>query len=76
MKNASNPQTFRDLNEDRSVFDIDDVLRRRVGDVQRQSKDVRVGLADVNKAGGNKRVHKPVELKLPNPIRIHLIART
>jgi hypothetical protein len=30
----------------------------------------------VNKAGGNKRVHKPVELKLPNPIRIHLIART
>ena len=44
MKNASNPQTFRDLNEHRSVFDIDDVLRRRLGDVQREPKISTSGL--------------------------------
>ena len=71
MKNASNPQALRDLNKHRSVFDIDDVLRRRLGNVQRKPKDVCVGLADVNEARGNKGVDKLVELKLANAICIH-----
>src|ERR1039458_1657141 len=72
MKNASNPQALRDLNEHRSVFDIDDVLRRRLGDVQRKPKDVCVGLADVDEARGNKSIDKAVELELANAIRIYL----
>ena len=44
VKNASNPQTCRDLNEHRRVFDIDHLPGRRSGDVQRERKDVRVGL--------------------------------
>jgi len=55
VKNASNPQTFGDLNEHRGVVDIDCLANWRLGDVQRKPKDVRVGLADVNKAGGNNR---------------------
>ena len=71
MKNASNPQTFRDLNEHRRIFDIDDVLRRRLGDVQRKPKHFHIGLADVDETRRNKSVNKPVELELPNPMRIH-----
>jgi hypothetical protein len=64
VKNASNPQTFRDLDEHRGVFDIDDLPGWRLGDVQRKPKDVRVGLAEVDEAGGNKGIHKPVQLEL------------
>jgi hypothetical protein len=46
VKNASNAQTFRDLDEHRGVFDIDDLPGWGLGDVQRQPKDVRVGLAE------------------------------
>jgi hypothetical protein len=55
VKNASNPQTFRDLYEHRRVVDIDYLRGRYLGDVQRKPKDVRVGLADVDVAGGNKK---------------------
>jgi hypothetical protein len=72
VKNASNPQTFRDLDEHRGVFDIDHLPGWRLGNVQRKPKDVRIGFADVDEAGGNKRIHKPVQLELPNPIRIQL----
>jgi hypothetical protein len=43
---------------------------RSLGDVERQPKDVLVGLAEVDEAGGNKRIHKPGQLELANPIRI------
>jgi hypothetical protein len=33
MKNASNLQTFRDLDEHGGIFDIDDLPRWRPGDV-------------------------------------------
>jgi hypothetical protein len=72
VQNASNPQTFRDLDEHRGVFDIDDLLGRRLGDVQRKPKDIRIGLAEMNEAGGNKKIHQPAQLELPNPIRIEL----
>ena len=50
---------MRNLDEHRGVFDIDDLLRRRLDDVQREPKDVGVGLADVNEARGNKSIYKP-----------------
>ena len=71
MKDASNPKSFRDLDEHRGVFDIDHLPGRRLGDVQRKPKDVRVGLADVDEAGGDKGVHELVQLELVNPIIIH-----
>jgi len=70
VKNAPDPQTFRDLDEHRSVFDIDDLPGRRLGDIQRQPKDVRVGLPDVDEAGGNKRIDQPVQLELSNPMHV------
>jgi hypothetical protein len=70
VKNASNPQTLRNLDEHRGVFDIDYLPDWRLGDVKHKPKDVRVGLANVDEAGGNKRIHKPVQLELSNPIRI------
>jgi hypothetical protein len=72
VKNASNPQTFRDLDEHRRVFDIQDLVRWRLGNIQRKTKDVRVGLSDVYEARGNKRIHKAIQLELSNPVRIHL----
>jgi hypothetical protein len=48
VKNASNPQPFRDLDEHRGVIDIDYLSGRRLGDVQRQPKDVHVRLAEVD----------------------------
>ena len=70
VKNASNPQTFRDPDKHRGILDIDYLPGWRLGDVQRKPKDVRIGLAEVDEAGGNKRIHKPVQLELSNPIRI------
>jgi hypothetical protein len=70
VKNASNPQVFRDLDEHRGVFDIDCLPGWHLGDVQRKPKDVRVGLADVDEAGRNEKIHKPVQLELSNPVRI------
>src|ERR1039458_6787909 len=58
VKNASNPQSFRDLDEHRGVFDIGYLPGWRLADVQRKPKDVRVGLTEVDEAGGNKRIHK------------------
>jgi hypothetical protein len=35
VKNTSNPQTFRDLNEHRRIFDIENLLCGHLRDVQR-----------------------------------------
>src|SRR5664279_3590563 len=58
VKNASNPQTFRYLDEHRGVFDVNYLSGWRLGDVQRKPKGVCVGLAKVDEAGGNKSIHK------------------
>jgi len=50
MQNTPNPQTLCDLNEQRRVFDINNLAGWHLGDVERQPKDVRVGLAEVDKA--------------------------
>src|SRR5664279_5284803 len=70
VQNAANPQTFRDLGEHQGVFDIEDLLGWHLGDIQRKPKDVRVGLAEMDKAGGNKKIHEAVQLELANPIGI------
>jgi hypothetical protein len=70
VKNASNPQALRDLDEHRGVVDVDYVTEWHLGDVQRQPKDVCVGLAEVDEAGGNNAIYKPVQFELANPMRI------
>ena len=70
VTDAANPQTFRDLDEHRLVVDIDDLLGWHLGDVQRKPKDVRVGFAEVDKAGGNKEVYELIQLECLNPMRI------
>jgi len=51
VKNASNPQTFRDLDEHRGVLDIDYLPGWGLRNIQRKPEDVRAGLADVDEAG-------------------------
>ena len=63
VTDSANPQTFRDLDEQRLVIDIDDLLGWHLGNVQRKAEDVRVGFAEVDKAGGNKEVYKLVQLE-------------
>ncbi len=71
MKNASNSQTFRDLNEHRRVFDVQYAAGWRLSDVQREPKHFHVGLARMDEAGGNEGIHESVQLELVNPIRVH-----
>jgi hypothetical protein len=70
MKNAPNPHVFGDLDEHRSVVDIDYLPGRRLGDVQCKPKDVCVGLTDVHEARGYKGIHKAVQFELTDPIRV------
>ena len=71
MKDASNPQTFRDLDEHRGIFDIDYLPGWRLRDVQCKPKDIRVWLADMDEAGGDEEIHERVQLELVNPIIVH-----
>ena len=75
VADRSNPQTFRDLDEHRLVVDIDDLLGRRLGDVQGKPKDVRVGFAAMDEAGGNEEVYELIQLEVANPMRIQLALR-
>src|SRR5208283_1428743 len=70
VKNASDSNAFCDLDEQLGVFNINNLPRRCLGDVQRQLENIRVWLSETNEAGGNKRIDKSVQLKLSNPIRI------
>jgi hypothetical protein len=54
MKKASNPQTFRDLDKHRRVFDVDYLPGRHLGDIQRKPEDVCIRLAKMDETGGNK----------------------
>lgn len=70
MKDAANSQIFRDLHKHRGVPDINDLPGLRLSDIQRKPKDVGVGFADMNKAGGNKLIHKSVQFEFLNPILV------
>jgi hypothetical protein len=65
MEDASYTQTLRDLDEQRGVFDIDDPLCARLGDVECKPEDVYVGFANMYKTGGYEKVHKAIQLNLP-----------
>jgi len=70
MKNTSNTQTFRDLDKHRGILYIDYLPGWRLGDIQRKPKDIRVGFAEVDETGGNKKIHKSIKSELANPVRI------
>jgi hypothetical protein len=53
VKNASDSKTFRNLDEHRRVFYIDDLPGRYLGDIESKTEDVLVGLADVYEARGD-----------------------
>jgi hypothetical protein len=63
VKNALNPQTFGDLDKHGSVFNINYLPDWRLGDVQRQPKYLHIGLAELDETGGNKGVHKLIQLR-------------
>jgi WD40 repeat protein len=52
------------------VFDIGDLIGRRLRDVQSKPKDVDVRLSEPDKARRNKEIHKPAQLERANPVRI------
>jgi diadenosine tetraphosphatase ApaH/serine/threonine PP2A family protein phosphatase len=60
VTDAAYSQTVRDLDEQWLVIDIDDLLGWYLGDVQCKPKDVRVGFAEVDKAGGDKEIYEPI----------------
>ena len=72
MKDASNAQAFRDLDEHRRVVDEDGLRRGCLGNVESKPKDLNVRLAHVNETGRDERIDKPVEPEGANAIRIHL----
>src|ERR1700733_6979217 len=70
MEDAPNPKTFRDLDEQRGVFDIDNLPGGPLGNVQRQFENILVRFSETNEAGGNKSIYKSVQLELSNPVGI------
>ena len=75
VQNASNPQTFCDLDEHSGIFDIDDLTGWHLGDIQRQPEHVSVGLADVHKAGGNEGIHRSPSIELSLPLNSSILQR-
>jgi hypothetical protein len=70
VTNTSNSQAFRDSDEHREVLNIDNLIGRNLRDIERNSKDVRVGLSQVDETGGNEKIHEPIKLELSNSVRI------
>jgi hypothetical protein len=67
---AVNTEALGDFDKHGAIVGLHDPLGFRLRCVEREPVDVLIGLADVDEAGGNKRIHKPVQLELANPIRI------
>jgi len=72
MENAWNSKSLRDLHEHWSIVDEDGLLRPYLTDVESKSKDVRIGLTNVNEAGGYEAVCQPIQLESFDPICIQL----
>src|SRR5664280_3313006 len=70
VKNAANPKTFRNLDEERGVFDIDNLPRGCLGYAQRQLENVRIRFSEMNEAGRNKSIHKPRQLELADAMSV------
>lgn len=72
MEYALNSHSLCDLHEHWSIVDEDCLLRPYLSDVESQPKDVRIGLTNVNEAGGYEAVCQPVQLESLDPICIQL----
>jgi hypothetical protein len=60
----------RDLDEHRGAFEIQHLPPWCLSDVKRKPEDVRVRFAEMHEAGGDKGIHKLVQLECANPIGI------
>src|ERR1017187_127409 len=72
MKNAMNSQALSDLNEHRGIVDEDSLRGRHLSYVESKPKNVRIGLTNVNEAGGYEAVGQHVQLEPFDPICIQL----
>jgi|ERR1035437_1543331 hypothetical protein len=70
MKNALNSQSFRDLNEHRSIVDKDCLRSLHLGYVQSKSENIHVGFAYVYEARGYETVDQPIQFELLNSVGI------
>ena len=66
MKNAMNSQALGDLNEHRGIVDEDSPRGPHLSYIQSKPENIRVGLANVNEAGGYEAVDQPIQ---PEPAR-------
>lgn len=65
-----NSQSFRYLNEHRSIVDEDYLRGLNLSYVQSKSENIHVGLADVYEARGYETVYQPIQFELLNPMSI------
>jgi hypothetical protein len=72
MKNAMNSQALSDLNEHRGIVDEDSPCGPHLSYVESKPENVRIGLTNVNEAGGYEAVGQPVQLEPIDPICIQL----
>lgn len=70
VENTSYPEAFRDLNEHRGIFYVQNLMRLCLCDVERKPEDIHVGLAQMDEAGGNEGIHKTVQLEGANTVRV------
>jgi hypothetical protein len=68
--NAVNSQTLRDLHEHRAVVNVNHLTDRHLRDVQCHPKNVLVGFSKMDETGGDKKIHKTVELEGLDAMRV------
>ena len=56
VDNATNSQILCDLCKHQCVFNKDDLFGGHLGDIQRKPKDINIRLAEMDEAGGNKKI--------------------
>ena len=72
MKNAMNSKSLRDLNKHRGIVDEDSLRGLHLSYIQSKLENIRVGLANVNEAGGYEAVSQPIQAEPLYPICIQL----
>jgi len=72
MKNAMDSQALSDMNEHRSIVDEDCLRGPHLCYIQSNPENIRVGLANVNEAGGYEAVSQPIQAEPLYPICIQL----
>ena len=70
--NASHPETFRDLNEHRSVIDEDSAFWRGLGKIKSEPENIDVRLSHPDETGRDECVHELVQAEGPDAMGIDL----